>query len=89
MRHEMAKSMLDPIFAAPTLVDSKQRLRLRSFAEASIFSVVYLLLLAIFHAEGKVDRETLFEACAIVATLIFGLFLIFHLGSICGFQTRV
>jgi len=80
VRHEIAKAMLDPIFAAPTLVDPKQRLRLRSFAEASIFSVVYLLLLAIFHAEGKVDRETLFEACAIVATLIFGLFLIFHLG---------
>ncbi|HTT01972.1 MAG TPA: GGDEF domain-containing protein [Steroidobacteraceae bacterium] len=80
MRHEIAKSMLYPIFAARTRVEPKQRLRLRRFAEASIFSVAYLLLLAIFHAEGKVDRETLFEACAIVATLIFGLFLIFHLG---------
>lgn len=80
MRHDIAKSMLDPIFAAPTRVESKQRLRLRRFAEASTFSVIYLLLLAIFHAQGKVDRETLFEACAIVAALIFGFFFIFHLG---------
>lgn len=71
--------MFDLIFAAPTRVDPKQRLRVRSFAQASIFSVVYLLLLAIFHAQGKVDRETLFEACAVVVTVIFGFSLIFHL----------
>ena len=78
--NDIATSMIDLLSPTRVPVEPKQRLRLRSFAQASVFSVVYLLLLAIFHAQGKVDRETLFEACAIVATVIFGFFLIFHLG---------
>ena len=58
----------------------KQYLRLRRFLQASIFSVLYLLVLAIFYTQDKVDRETLFEACAIVVTIIFGLFFVFRLG---------
>ena len=57
----------------------KQRLRLRRFLQASIFSVLYLLVLAIFYTQDKVDRETLFEACAIVAAVIFGFFIVFRL----------
>jgi diguanylate cyclase (GGDEF)-like protein len=65
---------------SPTREESKQRLRLRRFMQASIFSVLYLLVLIIFYTQGKVDRETLFEACAIVSTVIFGFFIAFRLG---------
>ena len=57
----------------------KQHLRLRRFMLASIFSVLYLLVLAIFYTQGKVDRGTLFETCAIVATVIGGFFVVFSL----------
>src|SRR5258707_4322414 len=42
----------------------KQRLRMRRFLLASLFSVLYLLVLAIFSVQDKVDRETLILACA-------------------------
>src|SRR5882757_4960495 len=82
MRRHIPTSMRDLISEAPspTREESKQRLRLRRFMQASIFSVLYLLVLAIFYTQDKVDRETLFEACAIVATVIFGFFIVFRLG---------
>src|SRR3954462_9061683 len=43
----------------------KQRLRMRRFLIASLFSVLYLLVVAIFSTQGKADRATLIEACAI------------------------
>jgi diguanylate cyclase (GGDEF)-like protein len=58
----------------------KQHLRLHRFMLASIFSVLYLLVLAIFYSQDKVDGQTLFQACAIVATLIVGVFIVFRLG---------
>jgi diguanylate cyclase len=64
----------------PARDEIKQRLRLRRFMLASIFSVLYLLVLAVFHTQDKVDRDTLFDACAIVATVIFGFFIVFRLG---------
>ena len=66
--------------ASPIEGGSRQRLRLRRFMLASIFSVLYLLVLAIFYVQGKVDRATLFEAGAIVAAVIVGLFIVFRLG---------
>jgi len=45
-----------------------------------MFSVLYLVVLAIFYTQKKVDRDTLFEACAIVATVISALFIVFRLG---------
>jgi diguanylate cyclase (GGDEF)-like protein len=82
MRRHILTSMRDLISEtpSPTREESKQRLRLRRFMQASIFSVLYLLVLAIFYTQDKVDRETLFEACAIVATVIFGFFIVFRLG---------
>jgi diguanylate cyclase (GGDEF)-like protein len=68
-----------PDIAPATRDELKQRLRLRRFLQASIFSVLYLLVLAIFYTQDKVDGETLFEACAIVATVIFGFFIVFRL----------
>jgi diguanylate cyclase len=58
----------------------KQRLRLRRFLLASIFSIVYLFMLVIFYSQDKVDRTTLIEACAIVASMITAFFLAFKFG---------
>ena len=60
--------------------DFKQHLRFRRFLMASIFSILYLLVLAIFYTQGKVDHATLVEACAIVAAVIVGFFFVFRLG---------
>jgi diguanylate cyclase (GGDEF)-like protein len=65
---------------SPTRVEFKQNLRLRRFMLASVFSILYLLVLAVFYTQGKIDRETLFEACAIVATVIVGFSIVFRLG---------
>ncbi len=46
---------------------------------ASIFSLLYLLVLAVFYTQGKVDHDTLFDACAIVAGVILAFFCIFRL----------
>ena len=74
--------MRDPTsdISTPTRDELNQRLRLRRFLLASIFSALYLLVLAIFYTQDKVDRETLLAACAIVAAVILGFFIIFHLG---------
>lgn len=82
MRCHILTSMRDLISdtPSPTRDEFKQRLRLRRFTQASLFSVLYLLVLAIFYTQSKVDRETLIEACAIVATLILGFFIVFRLG---------
>ena len=82
MRRHIITSMRDPISEtpSPTRDEIKQRLRLRRFMLASIFSVLYLLVLVIFYTQDKVDRETLFEACSIVAAVIVGFFIVFRLG---------
>ncbi len=64
----------------PTRDNLNQRLRLRRFMLASVFSVLYLLVLAIFYTQGKVDSATLFQACVIVAAVIGGFFVVFRLG---------
>lgn len=66
--------------SSPTRDELRQHLRLRRFMLASIFSVLYLLVLAVFFTQGKIDRETLFEACAIVAMVIFAFYIVFRLG---------
>src|SRR6478672_2233336 len=58
----------------------KQQLRLRRFLFASAFSVLYLIVLGIFHTQGKIDRETLLQACAVVALLILVFCLLFRTG---------
>jgi diguanylate cyclase (GGDEF)-like protein len=75
VRREIFTSMRDPISD-----DFKQRLRLRRFMLASIFSALYLLVLVIFYTQDKVDRATLVQACVIVATIIIGFFIVFRLG---------
>jgi diguanylate cyclase (GGDEF)-like protein len=82
MRRHIDASMRDLISETPSPShdEFKQHLRLRRFMLASIFSVLYVLVLAIFYTQDKVDRETLFEACAIVAAAILGFFIAFRLG---------
>ena len=59
---------------------SKQALRLRRFLFASAFSVLYLIVLAAFHAQGEIDAATLLEACSIVALLIIAFCVMFVSG---------
>jgi diguanylate cyclase (GGDEF)-like protein len=82
VRYHILTSMRDLISetSSATRDGFKQHLRLRRFMLASIFSVLYLLVLAIFYTQDKVDRETLYEACAIVATVVCGFFVVFRLG---------
>jgi diguanylate cyclase (GGDEF)-like protein len=42
--------------------------------------VLYLVVLTLFYTQDKIDRETLFEACAIVAVVIVGFSIVFSLG---------
>jgi diguanylate cyclase len=63
--------------SSPTRAALKQRLRLRRFSLASIFSLLYLFVLLIFHSQGKVDRTTLFETCAIVVSMILAFYVAF------------
>jgi diguanylate cyclase len=82
VRREIPTSMRDLISDTPSAAreEFKQHLRLRRFLLASAFSVLYLLVLVLFCAQDKVDRKTLFEACAIVATVISVLLIVFRLG---------
>src|SRR3984957_2553320 len=82
MAREILKSMRDlsSDATASTRDDFKQRLRLRRFMLASIFSLLYLLVLVLFYTQDKVDRVTLLQTCAIVAAVILGFFIIFRLG---------
>ena len=58
----------------------KQNLRLRRFLFASAFSTLYLVVLAVFHTQDKVDRGTLLQACLIVAVLILAFCVAFRTG---------
>jgi diguanylate cyclase len=64
---------------SPSRDEFKQSLRLRRFMLASIFSALYLVVLAIFHTQHMIDRKTLVEACAIVAAVIVGFSAVFSL----------
>jgi diguanylate cyclase (GGDEF)-like protein len=56
---------------APTTDDElKQDLRVRRFLLASAFSVLYLAVLLVFYSQGRIDRDTLLQAHAIVVVLI-------------------
>jgi len=58
----------------------KQGLRLRRFLFASAFSLVYLVVLAVFRTQDAIDRETLLQACGIVVAVVLGFFCVFRLG---------
>ena len=66
----------EPVLDIPPVTrdEIKQGLRLRRFLLASVFSVLYLVVLAVFYTQEKVDRETLLHACAVVAAFILVFF---------------
>jgi len=72
----------DPVLdVSPVTRDEfKQGLRLRRFLLASVFSVLYLVVLVVFCTQDKIDRQTLLHACAIVAAFIVVFFCLFRLG---------
>ena len=74
--------MRDPIAAHPSLTRNEvnQRIRFRRFLLASTFSAVYLVVLAIFHTQGKVDRETLVQASAIATAAVLVFLVLFRSG---------
>lgn len=74
--------MRDPIAAHPSLTRNEvnQRIRFRRFLLASTFSLVYLVVLAIFHTQGKVDRETLVQASAIATAAVLVFLVLFRSG---------
>src|SRR6188474_2237329 len=65
----------------PSIGDEvKQALRLRRYLQASAFSLLYLVVLAVFHTQEKVDDATLVQACALVGAMILAFFTVFHFG---------
>jgi diguanylate cyclase (GGDEF)-like protein len=80
-RESRGAAMSDPVLKtrSPTQDDFKQALRLRRFLFASAFSMVYLAVLAGFHLHGKVDLETLLQACGLVAFFVLAFYCLFRL----------
>ena len=77
----MSMASMPAVENPPRAADpGKQQLRLRRFLFASMFSVLYLVVLGIFHTQGKVDRATLLQATAIVVGLILGFTVVFRSG---------
>jgi diguanylate cyclase (GGDEF)-like protein len=58
----------------------RQRLRIRRFAFASVFSIVYVGVLTVFHTQDKVDAATLLHAGIIVGVLIAAFYCLFRTG---------
>jgi signal transduction histidine kinase/CheY-like chemotaxis protein len=56
----------------------KQRLRVHRFLLAATFSMLYVVVLALYYTQGKVDRDTVVTAVAIVAVAILIFFGLFH-----------
>ena len=79
---DSAMQISEPVLDIPPVTrdEIKQSLRLRRFLLASVFSVLYLVVLAVFFTQEKVDRETLLHACAIVTAFILVFFGLFRLG---------
>ena len=66
--------------ASPAQDLLKQGLRLRRFLLASAFSALYLVVLAVFYALDRLDRQTLVEVYAIVGAFILVFFCLFRFG---------
>jgi diguanylate cyclase len=58
-------------------IRAKQLLRLRRFLYASAFSLLYLVVLVVFHSQGRIDNPTLAQAFALVGALILAFCAIF------------
>jgi diguanylate cyclase (GGDEF)-like protein len=70
------------VLAAPQTARGgrRQRIRMRRFAFASIFSALFISVLTVFYAEDKIDGETLVRAALFVFAFIVAFFFIFRTG---------
>ena len=68
--------------AAPHTAHSgrRQRIRMRRFAFASMFSILFVGVLTVFYAQDKIDGETLAHAAVFVFAFIVAFFFIFRTG---------
>jgi hypothetical protein len=68
--------------AAPHTAHSgrRQRIRMRRFAFASVFSIVFVGVLTVFYAQDKIDGDTLPHAALFVFAFIVAFFFIFRTG---------
>jgi diguanylate cyclase (GGDEF)-like protein len=60
--------------------DRRQRIRMRRFAFASVFSLLFIGVLAVFHAQDKLDETTLVHATFFVFACIVAFFVVFRTG---------
>ena len=70
------------ILAAPQTPQGgrRQRIRMRRFAFASMFSILFVGVLTVFYAEDKIDGRTLADA----ALLVFAFIAAFRMLRDCG-----
>ena len=58
----------------------RQRLRIRRFSFASVFSILYVVVLTVFYTQDKIDRATLIQAGVLVFAFIVAFFCLFRTG---------
>jgi diguanylate cyclase (GGDEF)-like protein len=58
----------------------RQRIRMRRFVFASVFSIVFVGVLSLFYAQGMVDGDTLAHAALFVLAFIVAFYFIFRTG---------
>src|SRR5258706_7652929 len=69
--------------AAPQLPSSgrRQRIRMRRFAFASTFSILFVGVLAVFYTQHMIDGKTLLSAALLVLVFVVAFFFIFRTGA--------
>ena len=60
--------------------ERRQRLRIRRFAFASVFSMLFVVVLTMFYTQDKIDRATLIQASVLVFAFIVAFFCLFRTG---------
>src|SRR4029434_7463289 len=73
---------VSPDLAAPRMERTarRQRIRMRRFAFASAFSMLFVAVLALLYGQDKIDGKTLLHAALLTIAFIVTLFVIFRTG---------
>jgi diguanylate cyclase (GGDEF)-like protein len=79
---QKSASTTSQVLAAPNTARSerRQRIRMRRFKFASVFSILFVGVLTVFYAQDKIDGETLAHAALFVFVFIVVFFFIFRTG---------
>jgi len=78
VRNSLRRSGEVPVISQVTPGGRRQALRIRRFAFASVFSIVYVIVLAAFYTQDKIDRVTLIQAGILVFAFIIAFFCLFR-----------